>query len=119
MNSNIHLYCGFSTDFSASPSDPSIFFEQSSEIYYSTFQSNIYHYSGGIGFKIKRIDITLGMSYNYSNDYISSPISIPDSENNQSIESGNPATLQNKTWKFLFGLSIPFSEKKKEADIKK
>ena len=118
MDNNIHFYCGFSTDFSASPNNSSLFFEQTSEIYYSTFHSNIYHYSGGIGFNVKRVNITIGMSYNYSNNDISSPINIPDNENNQPIKNGNSATLQNKTWKLLFGLSFPFSEKKKNIDIK-
>ena len=113
LNTNLHIYCGFSTDFSASPTDPSLFYELTPEIYNSTFQSDIYHYSGGIGFKFKRIEITIGMSYNYSNDKISRPINLPDNDDEPIFGTDNYAVLQNKTWKLLFGFSLPFSTNKK------
>jgi len=118
LHNNLHLYCGFSTDFSASPTNPSLFFELTPEIYYSTYQSDIYNFSGGVGFKIKRIDITLGMSYNYSNDNISRPINLPDNNNKAVFEDDNYAILQNKTWKLLFGIAFPFSNNKKETPNK-
>ncbi len=105
-----HFYSGISTDFSAVIDNIDLINDSKNDIYYSTYRANIFHYSGGFGFKIKQVSITLGVAFNTGSDNISSPANLPGS-NSYEYSSSENATLRINTWKLLFGFSTPISKK--------
>ncbi len=111
LNKNYDLYAGFSTDFSAASPDSKSFTDLESEIYNSSLQANIYHFSGGTILEFNKLYLTLGMAYNYGIDYLSPPIEIPGGKIN-SNNSGESASLKVSTWKLLLGFAIKPSDKR-------
>ncbi len=105
LNRTYDLYMGFSTDFSAASPDSKTFTDLASEIYNSSMQANIYHFSGGTVLEFNKLYLTLGMAYNYGIDYLSPPVNLPDGQ----INLNNPeetATLRVSTWKLLLGFAF-------------
>jgi hypothetical protein len=105
LNKNYDLYMGFSTDFSAASPDSKTFTDLASEIYNSSMQANIYHFSGGTVLEFKRLYLTLGMAYNYGIDYLTPPIDLPDGQTRLN-NSEETATLKVSTWKLILGFAI-------------
>lgn len=105
LSKNYDLYMGFSTDFSAASADSKTFTDLESEIYHSSTEGNIYHFSGGTVFEFNKLYLTLGMAYNYGIDYIAPPVELPDSQI-RSNSSSETASLKVSTWRLLIGFAI-------------
>jgi len=105
LTKNYDLYMGFSTDFSAASPDSKTFTDLDSEIYHSSTEGNIYHFSGGTVFEFNKFHLTLGMAYNYGINYIDPPVELPDSQIRQN-SSEDSATLKVSTWRLLIGFAI-------------
>jgi hypothetical protein len=109
LNKNYDLYMGFSTDFSAASPDSKAFTDLASEIYNSSMQANIYHFSGGTVLEFKRLYLTLGMAYNYGIDYLAPPVDLPYGQI-RSNSSEEIASLKVSTWKLILGFAIKPSD---------
>ncbi len=109
LNKNYDLYMGFSTDFSAASPDSKSFTDLDSEIYSSSRQANIYHFSGGTVLEFNKLYLTVGMAYNYGIDHLAPPVDLPGGQ----INSNNPeetASLKVSTWKLLLGFAFKSSD---------
>jgi hypothetical protein len=109
LTENYDLYMGFSTDFSAASPHSKAFTDLDSEIYNSSMQANIYHFSGGTVFEFNRFHLTLGMAYNYGIDYLAPPVELPDNQVRANA-SEKTTTLKISNWKLLIGFAIKPSE---------
>ncbi len=109
LTKNYDLYMGFSTDFSAASPDSKTFTDLESEIYNSSMQANIYHFSGGTVLEFNRLYLTLGLAYNYGIDYISPPLDLPDGQIRANNSEEN-TSLKISTWKLILGFAIKPSD---------
>jgi hypothetical protein len=105
LKQNHNIYMGFSTDFSAASPDSKTFTDLHSEIYNSSLKGNIYHFSGGTVLESRKLFITVGLAHNYTFDYVSPPVDLPDSEANSSYQ-GEITSLKISNWKLLLGFAV-------------
>ncbi len=107
FSKSVNAYISYSTDFSAAvvgmDSNTTI-----SRTYASTFNSNIYHYGGGVVMHLKRADITLGATLASTNYTMRRVIGFPEMEGDNTQDNERHTNVYWKRWRFIVGISIPF-----------
>ncbi|MBN2519903.1 MAG: outer membrane protein transport protein [Bacteroidales bacterium] len=108
VNDNISVYGSTSTDFSSVASDINSFIGNKTLISNSIISADYFHFGGGIEFRIRRTEITLGASYTGAQQQLDNVFHYPNNENELGVISDRQGKLIWDRWRFMFSFSIPF-----------
>lgn len=111
LKKELSLYASFATDYSAANAEAARFTELRPETDNAAFRADLFHLAVGAGFTVKRIEFSLGTSFNYAKDIIARPVNLPDGGDETIFDPDKTATIKIQNWKILFGLSLPISSK--------
>ncbi len=108
FNERFNAYVSFSTDYSAAVGNIDANANFTEQVYASTFNSNIYHYGGGVVMNLKRANITFGATLSTATYQMDRPLGFP-SDTGPSLRQSEATTDINwRRWRFIVGVSIPF-----------
>jgi len=112
INKKLNAYASFSTDFSPFKESATVFdaINQSSENV--NFETNYFHYGGGINVSHKWANFIIGTVYSSGNSEIIKPLNNPILPSfSAGNDSNDIANVYINRWRFLIGVEILFMEK--------
>jgi hypothetical protein len=103
INEKINAYGSFTTDFSA--------LDKSSGDNSTVSSWDIYHFTGGTLFRMKRFILNIGLGYAYGRDYKNQLINFEEAnETNQLLGNLSEQSISYHNFKFIIGFSFHFFE---------
>jgi len=112
MRENINFYASFSTDKSYVPSDVDRQASYGEEAANSNFRANIRHVGSGFSLKLKKVDLTLGVTYAWAKETFPQPLDFPIEGEDEVYNSDDDTEFRWNRWRFIFSFSFPFLKDK-------
>jgi hypothetical protein len=108
LKENINFYASYSIDKSYVPKDAIRQASDREEAANSTFKADISHVGSGFALKLKKADITLGVTYAWAKETFPQPIDFPIEGEEEIYNSGDDTEINWNRWRFIFSFSFPF-----------
>ena len=102
------FYGSYSSDHSFVKDDINRITELEDEAANSTFRADIKHLGTGFVLKLKKADITMGVTYAWAKESFPRPVDFPDEGEDGIFNSNEVTDMIWSRWRFIFGFSIPF-----------
>ena len=108
VTEKISGFLSFSTDFSAVNGTISRFTLRQPEASNSGWNTDFYHFGGGVVLKLKGADITLGATRTGGNLSLTRPVNFPENPNQPIFGSADEVDAAWRRWRLVFSFSFPF-----------
>lgn len=109
FSEKVSAFGSFSSDHSAVPGSINRLSDFEETTSNSVFQSDFYHFGGGISIDTRAVEITVGGNYAGSSSTFNNQIDFPDE--GETPEGGSEARLKFSKWQFILGFSFSFADK--------
>ena len=109
LSDRLSLYGSARTDFSAVDTDINRFVAFRSRVNSSVISADLFHVAAGGVVRIKRVNLTLGLTYAFANQEILRPVDLPEERGDVIFGSGRTSTVYWRRWRLIFGFSVPFA----------
>jgi len=108
FSEKLSMYASYSSDYSYVNEDITRITDYDTEASNSSFRADINHIGSGFVLKLKKADITLGLTYAWATETIPRPIDFPDEGEEGIFNPDETTELVWSRWRFIFSFSIPF-----------